>query len=65
MSNNTLKNINKVTGTLATVIGGAGASVAYDAVATGSADTATLAVEILTSLTSIIYGLFSMFKRKE
>ncbi len=64
MSNNTLKSINKVTGLLATAIGGTGAAVAGEAIAAGANDTATLAVSILTSLTSIIYGLFSMFKKK-
>lgn len=64
MSNNTLQNINKITGTLATVIGGTGVTYAADAVASGTADTGTLVVSIMTSLTSIIYGVISMFKKK-
>ena len=64
MSKNTLVTINKVAGTLATVVGGAGATVAYDTISSGTGDTATLIVEILTSFTSIVYGLFSVFKKK-
>lgn len=65
MSNNTLKSINRVTGAIATAFGGTGASLAGMEIAAGSSDTGTLVVSILTSLTSIIYGLFSMFKKKE
>lgn len=64
MSNYTLKAINKVTGLLATAVGGTGAAVAGDAIAAGATDTVTLTVSILTSLTSIFYGLFSLFKKK-
>ena len=64
MANNTLKSINKITGTLATVLGGTGAGVAATEIAAGTSDTGNLVVSILTSVTSIIYGLFGIFGKK-
>lgn len=64
MSNNTLVSINKVAGLIATAVGGTGVTFASDAIAAGATDTTTLIVSILTSLTSIFYGLFSLFKKK-